>query len=407
VPGRRPPLLAAASLAALLACDPAPPPPSPAALERAGAACDAFPPRPFAGEPGTIVALNAYYLQEEATRALRAGHEGSDVLEEVLGEAAAMGARAVRTNAFNDDPAKAGDSAIQVAPLLYDETALRGLDLVLARAHAHGVRLVLPLGNYWDAYGGARQYVAWAGLPEPRSGDARFFTDRRVVDHYRAHVTALLSRVNTIDGIRYGDHPAVLAWELLNEAYGGGLRDGGAALRAWVDELGALVHALAPGHLVGTGEVGFETAGASFARNTASPSIDVASVHLYPDAWGVAPEDIAAFGASWISAHARVAAAAGKPLLLGELGLRGDGALDLPRRRAVYRGWLACARTAGLAGAAPWLFANDARPAAWDPYSFAWHDGTASDDPENAYVDVLEEAAAAAELTAVRAAAPP
>ena len=53
---------------------------------------------------------------------------------------------------------------MQVAPGVYDEVALRGLDLVLARAHVHGVRLVLPLANRWDAYGGQRQYVAWAGL---------------------------------------------------------------------------------------------------------------------------------------------------------------------------------------------------------------------------------------------------
>ena len=78
----------------------------------------------------------------------------------------------------------------------------------IERARAHGVRLVLPLGNFWDAYGGARQYVAWAGLPAPVEGDPRFFSDRRVVEHYRAHVAALLSRTSTVDGIRSVAQPA-------------------------------------------------------------------------------------------------------------------------------------------------------------------------------------------------------
>lgn len=367
----------------------------PEELEAEASACEPGPALALPGEPGPLVALNAYYLQEEATRALRRGEATSAVLEEILGEAVALGVRAIRTNAFNDAPAKAGDSAMQVAPLVYDELALRGLDLVLARARAHGVRLVLPLGNHWDAYGGARQYVAWAGLRGPREGDPRFYTDPAVVDHYRAHVATLLDRVSAIDGIRYGDHPAVLVWELLNEPRGTGLRDGGRAMRAWVDDLAATVKRLAPGHLVSTGEEGFEDAGSSFARNTASPYVDVASAHLYAEAWGVPPEQVAGFGAAWIAGHVGVARAQGKPLLVGELGVRGDGPLALEERRAIFRGWLACARRSGAAGAAPWLYVNDARPRSWDPFSFAWYDGTVPEDPRNEYVDLVLEAATA------------
>jgi mannan endo-1,4-beta-mannosidase len=355
--------------------------------------CPAAPARPFPGETGTAVALNAYYLQEEAARAVRRGEPSSAVVEEVLGKASALGVGVLRTNGFNDDPAKAGDSAMQVAPLAYDEVSLRGLDLVLARARAHGVRLVLPLGNYWDDYGGARQYVAWAGLPSPRSGDPRFFTDRAVVGHYLAHVDALLSRVSSVDGIRYGDHPAVLAWELLNEPRGAGLDGSGAELRSWIDEVGALVKRLAPGHLVGTGEEGLDAPGANFALDTASPYVDYGSVHLYPEDWGVPPAALAASGAAFIARRAAEAAALSKPLLIGELGLLNDG-LQLQARRAIYRGWLRCARRAGVAAVAPWLFANDARPDAWDPYTFRWLDGTDPADPRNRYADILRDAAA-------------
>ncbi|MCI0571659.1 MAG: cellulase family glycosylhydrolase [Myxococcaceae bacterium] len=403
-------LVGAAVVALSAGCGEPLPPPEP--LEALAAACPEAPGLQLADVPG-VVGLNAYYLQEEATRALRRGEAASDVLEETLAKAARMGVRVLRTGAYNDGADKVGDSALQVAPLVYDETALRGLDLVLARARAHGIRLVLPLGNYWDAYGGARRYVAWAGLKEPREGDPRFFTERRVVEHYKAHVRNLLQRINTVDGERYGEHPAVLAWELLNEPRGDGLDARGHSFRAWVDELGAHVKALAPGHLVGTGEEGYDhdedgydagfwrreaggvlfRGGISFRLNTASRFIDYASVHVYPVVWADWAEAAARTGARWISEHAAVARELGKPLLVGEFGLPDDGTFLLEERRALYRGWFRCARRTGVAGMLPWMFANDARPREWDPYSFSWQDGTTADDPVNQYVHLVEEAA--------------
>lgn len=354
-------------------------------LEAEASACDEGLALELPGAGGYLVALNAYYLQEEATRALRRGEAEAAAVEETLAKAAALGVRAVRTNGFNDG---AGDAAMQVAPLVYDEVALRGLDLVLARARVHGVRLVLPLANRWDPYGGQRQYVAWAGLPSPREGDPRFFTERAVVEHFRAHVAALLDRVSTVDGIRWGDHPSVLAWELVNEPRADGVSR--EALRAWVDELAALVKARAPGHLVGSGEEGID--GEAFALLSASPSVDYASVHLYPEAWGVPAEVAALFGARFLSERIAAARRLGKPVFVGELGLRGDG-LPLEDRRAIYRGWFRCIRRAGGAGVAPWLFAYDARPGAWDPYTFHWRDGTDPADPVNQYADLVRDEA--------------
>ena len=362
-------------------------------LEAMAGACAEAPGLLLPGESHGLVLVNAYWLEEEAARALRRGEATSARVEEALSEAAAMGAAAIRANGFNDDPARAGDSAMQVAPLVYDETALRALDLVLARAQAHGVRLVLPLGNFWDAYGGARQYVAWAGLPDPVEGDPRFFTDRRVVEHYRAHVTLLLSRISTVDGLRWGEHPAVLAWELLNEPRAGPALPDRRALAAWVRELAALVKSLAPGHLVGTGEEGLDVS--LMVENASSPDVDYASAHLYPEGPGVAGWLAATMGAQFLEARLAAARAVGKPLVLGEFGLRNDGRLALDERRAVYRGWLSCMRRGGGAAAGVWMLAHDDRPEGWDAYQFRWWDGTAADDPANSYVDVLLAAAQA------------
>lgn len=357
-------------------------------------------------------AVNAYYLQEEAARSVRRGEPRSAVLDEVFGKLAALGVTLVRTNAYNDDPAKHGDSTIQLSPGRFDETSLRGLDRVLSEARSHGIRLVLPLGNYWDDYGGARAYVAWAGLPAPVQGDPRFFTDPAVRSLYRAYVGALLGRVSTADGLRYAEHPAVFAWELLNEPRGRGLDPQGLQMRAWVDDVAALVKRLAPGHRVSTGEEGFDAdregydpgfwqdvqsrdlfaGGSSFRRNTASPHIDLASVHLYPEGWRF-PRDLFQRGGSrWVGEHAAIARALGKPLLVGEFGLRGDDAAEVPslaERRGIYRAWLTCAAESGAVAASPWMFSYDTRPAAYDAHTFYFRSGTDPADPVNQYADLL------------------
>ncbi|WP_434386663.1 cellulase family glycosylhydrolase [Melittangium boletus] len=382
-------------------------------LEDEASACDEAPALRLGPAPSAAVFLNAYYLQEEATRDVRRGLAESPGVEETLAKAAALGAWAVRTNAYNDGT---GDAALQVAPLVYDEQALQGLDRVLARARVHGVRLVLTLGNYWDAYGGTRRYVGWAGLPSPVEGDARFFTAPTVIAHYTAHIGRLLSRVNTVDGLRYGEHPAVLAWELLNEPRGRGLDAEGRAMRAWVDTVAAEVKRHAPGHLVGTGEEGFDTSpegydaafwrdaapgslfqgGSSFRRNTASPFIDFASLHFYPEAYGVRREATARAGARWFAEHAALARESGKPLFVGEFALRNREGFALEERRALYRGWWRCAWRSGVAASAPWMFAYDARPDSWDDYTFYFRDGSAPSDAANRYADLVIEAAALA-----------
>jgi mannan endo-1,4-beta-mannosidase len=400
--------LAAALTGLLASCGESLPPPD--VLEAQAADCSPSPLLAIDGRPH-VVALNAYYLQEQAARAVRRGESSCGELEETLRKARSLGVTVLRTLGFNDGADKRGDSAIQIDRLIYDEIALRGLDLVLARAAVYGVQLVLPLGNYWDDYGGARQYAAWAGLADPVEGDPRFFTERRVIDHYKAHVARLLDRVNTVDGQRTGDHPAVLVWELLNEPRSRGLDDGGVALRAWVDEVGAWIKARTSRPL-GTGEEGFDWSpegydaafwdevapallrrAGHFRALLASPAVDVASIHFFPEAWGVPPGRTAAVGARWLSEHAAVARQLGKPLLLGELGLRNDGVFTLEERRAMIRGWLRCARDSGLGGAALWMFANDARPDAWDRHTFYFRDGTTPDDPRNRYADIVAGAA--------------
>lgn len=315
--------------------------------------------------------FDAYYLQEETTRALRAG-QPTDVLDEVLEKAAALEIRIVRTWAFNDGT---GDAAIQTSPLVYDEVALQALDAVMAGAHARGISLVLTLANYWNDYGGVRRYVEWAGLPSPHEGDDRFFTDPAIRTHYRQHIQTLMRRINTVDGKRWADHPAVAYWELINEP-----RTRDDLLQPWFAEMAAALRQVEPTIRISSGQEGF---------SHQLSGLDTESMHLFPESWAWGRLQTATQGRQFIVDHAMRARAADRPLLFGELGLRNHGDFDLDERRALYRGWLRCAEAQGVTAALVWMFANDARPDAWDAHTFYYRDGTMPGDPVNRYADLL------------------
>lgn len=370
------------------------------------------------GEPFRFVGVNAYYLHEEATRALRGSEEARGRLDEVLARATELGATVVRTWAFNDHPGH--DTVLQRRPLVYDAEALEGLDQVIAAAGAHGLRLVLPLGNYWPDYGGVPQYLRWHGLRA--DAPQLFFTDPDVRAHYRAHIANVVGRTNSVTGVPYREDPTILAWELLNEPRGTGLDDGGAALAAWVTEMAGVVRGVDPNHLVGTGEEGFDAVGnldapawnrlgagevvspaggSDFLANTAA--VDFASVHVYPQAWGVPRAMAAEAGARWIAEHARLASSIDRPLVVGEFGLPSEeldrGARQrgwtAAERRAIYDRWLGTAGAdPAVAGALSWVLMHDGRPDAWGPYAWTWTSGHPVELPHARYAELYRQYAA-------------
>jgi hypothetical protein len=171
----------------------------------------------------------------------------------------------------------------------------------------------------------------------------------------------LLLRVNTVTGVAYRDEPAILGWELANEPRSSDRT--GDIVAAWLEEMVAFTKSLDPRHLVGSGEEGGDvspssfsasvrdvpswlldgTMGVSFIRNSALQNLDFASLHLYAESWSIPP----ASGNSWIRDHLRLAEAAAKPLVLGELGARKG-------RAQAFESWLTTALLGGAAGALVW-----------------------------------------------------
>jgi len=346
------------------------------------------------GRPWYFQGANAYVLPAAAAR-------GDTVLvEQLLATVKDLGLSVLRTWAFHDAADATDPAVIQSAPGRYHESGLRGLDFVIARAARHGLRLLLPLVNNWDEYGGMNQYVRWragwdgqspTGLPTPESAPQHriagargqsylarpvaglshdaFYTDPLIGQWYDAYVEMILTRVNTRTGICYKDDPTILAWELANEPRSSDRT--GRIVGAWAERSARWVKAIDSRHLLGTGEEGFDvtpagysaeltgdehwmfdgTAGVSFLQNVALSDIDFAGIHLYPDAWNLP----AGAGNSWIRDHLRIARVQAKPLVVGEYGIRGA-------RAAAYESWLTTVLLDGGAGAAIWQIGSGSLP---------------------------------------------
>lgn len=346
------------------------------------------------GRPFFFTGANAYFLMESAARG------DTDAVREVFASAAGLGMRVLRTWAFHDSPDSLDPSVLQYRPGAYNAAALRALDYVVATAREYDLRLVLPLVNSWDDYGGMNQYSRWrAGYPasspagrdryaeaELRTlirgtrgqafrtavtadwGHDDFYRDSLIRSWFRDHLANITRRVNTLNGVAYRDDPTIMAWELANEPRS--MDPSGGMVALWAEEMSNYLKTLDPAHLIGTGEEGFDvssagyspdayggqrwlfdgTAGVSFTRNSALAGVDIAGTHLYPEAWNLTPGT----GNAWITDHLRLAGNLRKPLLVGEFGVR-------TMKESVYSSWLATALYEGAAGALVWQLLDGGR----------------------------------------------
>ncbi|CAM8909179.1 unnamed protein product [Rhodiola kirilowii] len=217
----------------------------------------------------------------------------------MLQAGAKMGLTVCRTWAFNDGEY----NSLQIAPGRFDERVFQALDYVIVEARRNGVRLLLSLVNNLQAYGGKTQYVKWAteeGIGLSSSNDS-FFFDPSIRNYFKIYLKAVLTRKNTFTGIEYRDDPTIFAWELMNEPRC--MSDAsGDTLQDWIEEMSTYVKSIDSKHLLTIGHEGFygpespkrfnvnpgpwaATLGTDFIRNNKIPTIDFASVHIYPDHW--------------------------------------------------------------------------------------------------------------------------
>jgi hypothetical protein len=191
------------------------------------------------------------------------------------------------------------------------------------------------------------------GSSELSGGDKHlFYVDPRVKAAYKNYARTIITRRNTVTGVAYADEPTILGWEVLNEPHTKDEyeRNGGAVCRntpggcvpgklayTWIAEMSAYIKSLDSKHLVSTGEEGYRAdgdnscchnnwinggfKGEDFTRNTALPTIDFATIHVYPDHWQINPSEYTWIGPNYIADRAKVAHSFNKPIIMEEYGM--------------------------------------------------------------------------------------
>lgn len=163
------------------------------------------------------------------------------------------GLKVLRTWGFNDvnsvpssgtvwfqlhDPST-GTNTINTGP-----DGLQRLDYVVSAAEKYGVKLIVPLVNNWDDYGGMSAYInAYGGT------HTGWYTNEKIQSVYQAYIKAVVSR--------YRDSPAIFSWELGNEPRCQGCNTD--VIYNWATKTSAYIKSLDANHMVSTGGGAFRS----------------------------------------------------------------------------------------------------------------------------------------------------
>jgi mannan endo-1,4-beta-mannosidase len=294
-------------------------------------------------------------------------------LERTLDAVAADGLKVVRVWALGERPAGddvwTRDFAFRVGPEGWVEESFVHLDRVLDAARRRGLRVVVVLANRWGDYGGAPQYLGWAGVRgaggELLRGDAaltRFFEEETAQALYRAHVARVVTRVSTVSGAAYRDDPTVMSWELINESdIAARRRD---VLLRWTQDTARFLRARDPSHLIAAGHIGYtqQSQRETWRALQALPEVDYADAHAYPTTLrGVrAPADLDDF----VDDHAQLARnVLRKPFVWGEFGFSTNERVHRGAARAQwFERFLARSEEDDVDGALAWIYTPSADP---------------------------------------------
>ena len=290
------------------------------------------------GKPFRVAGVNNHYL----------AFGSSGEVTRVLDDATAMGANVVRTflqpvigsldgkvptiwnSKSTSDSSNLGTNGIYMMSwdtitnrMVFNDgpDGLQKVDYLIAEAGKRKLKLILALVDFWAYTGGAQQMNAWYGSSDKYTF---FAADPRTRADYKSWVRHVLSRVNTITGVRYSDDPTIFAWDLANEPD----IHPPPLLHDWLSEMSAYVKTLAPKQLVTTGHGNMDQR----LSDMNIPSVDFGTWHGYPSYVQMSHSD---FNAR-IREYCEIARNVGKPVILEEFGVpRSD-----PDQANAYETWL-------------------------------------------------------------------
>lgn len=238
-------------------------------------------------------------------------------------------------------------------------SAFEHIDFVISEASKRGLRLVLTFTNNWKDFGGIDMYVQWRKDLDPSfvpTHDA-FYSDNIIKGWYKNWIKSIVTRTNTITGLKYIDDPTIFSWQLVNEPRCSGSGNfpasktcgtqAGTPLPAWVKEMSDYIRTIDQAHMISVGDEGFAcldngscpnsdwwcdcSTGVSSSLFVQSPQISYMTAHLYPESWGQNWE----WGNWWIQNHTLLAHSFSKPFVIEEFGISSK---TLPQH-VIYTNW--------------------------------------------------------------------
>ena len=240
-----------------------------------------------------------------------------------------------------------------------DEAGARNwtaLDRVFSVAQAHHIALIPVLGNNWKDcdYWPASAYASGAGQ---RKDSTDWYRDafRQPYDGYRVSYLDWVAEVGT----RFGGHPSLVGWELVNEprarshAY-----EDVAALHAFLVTTRDALAAVDPGTpvsfgAIGSGEPGF----AGLRYRQLAREADLATAHDYDHPDEPLPGERCEFDC--VRSALRDAIAEARPFYVGESGI---ASCDTEARADQLMRKMAAAFEAGADGYVFWAYDQRAQP---------------------------------------------
>jgi len=190
-------------------------------------------------------------------------------IDDALATARQLGAAVVRSQTMGDSVGCA--VCIEPERGVFNAAGFEATDYALARARAHGIRVIPTIiGDDALEGGGGCVYLQWRGIDVPNCSlvnMAPFWTNTDVIADVEAHIRALLNHVNVYTHVAYKNDPTILGWDLLN---------GGGSPRTWTKTIARFVRTLDPHHLILSG---YDNAGIA--------AVDACVSFIYPH-WSLA-----------------------------------------------------------------------------------------------------------------------
>ena len=238
------------------------------------------------------------------------------------------------------------EPSLQVAPGVYNDTILAGLDYFMNELRERDMTAVLYLNNSWEWSGGYSVYLQWSGHGDavvpavdgwpaymeyvkqfPQSDSAKAL--------FANHVNYIVSRTNRYNQIKYVDDPTIMSWQIGNEprAFSDENKE---PFARWIADVAAQIKSLDPNHMVSSGSEGSwgcEMDMNLFEKIHADPNINYLNIHIWPYNWSWVKADslkellprAKENTKKYIDDHMVIARKYSKPIVLEEFGFPRDG----------------------------------------------------------------------------------